>query len=82
MGIILLSRRASFHTFLDLQNGYYLCQWFDVVFLSILESRLSPIEHACRDFVLHFGLASWHSSLTFGTTLWPLIASASRIYPV
>lgn len=34
-----------FILFWILQNGYYLCQWFDVVFLSILDYRLSPIEH-------------------------------------
>jgi hypothetical protein len=43
MGIILLSRRALFHTFLNLQNGYYLCQWFDVV--SILGYHLSSNMH-------------------------------------
>lgn len=78
MGIILLSRRASFHTFLDLQNGHHLCQWFDVVSLSILDYRLSPVEHVET---LYY-TSDLHSPLTFGTTLWPLIASASRMFPV
>jgi len=55
--------RASFHTFLDLQNGYYLCQWFDIVSLSILDYRLSPIEHVETSYNTDLHRSIHHSRL-------------------